>query len=298
MFIVLEGVDGCGKSTQAKLLADWLKEKGDDVHLTAEPSASRIGQFVREILSSEVELEPDALALLFTADRIHHLADDVEPALLQDKIVVSERYYYSTIAYQHTQGVDWDWLVNLNDFRRPDVAVLLDVPPEKAADKIREKIEREKMEADEARKKFESEKDRFEAARKKFHDVRLTFHRYKKNPYAQTGAQGDKKLKNYFDSRNARGAQKHLEALMADLLELDEARMAAMADYEAARTKYLKFEKFERPTTLESDADGYEAFLEKVHANYRRFDDLTVVDGTQSIDKVAADIQEIVGAVL
>ncbi|MFH1722894.1 MAG: dTMP kinase [Candidatus Altiarchaeota archaeon] len=298
MFIVLEGLDGCGKSTQAKLLADWLIERGGEVLLTAEPTRSRVGLFIREILASDIELDPKTLSLLFVADRIQHLKDEIEPALLAEKYVVSERYYYSTIAYQNAQEVSWDWLTGLNDFRAPDVSILLDVPPKKASEKIREKILREKDETERARKKFEEEKKKFEDHKLKFTEHRKRFHQIKKNPYAVSGSSEGKKFKHYLDERNASTAEKQLRSLMAELLELDEARMASEEEYEAARTKYLKFEKFERPTTLESDASEYDVFLKKVYENYHRFEDMTLVDGTKSIEKVAADIQEIVGAVL
>jgi dTMP kinase len=137
MFIVLEGIDGCGKTTQAKLLADWLQSQGKKVLLTAEPTKGRIGLFLREILSGKTIVDPMTLALLFTADRYEHLISEIEPALKENAIVVSERYYHSTICYQAAQGVQWSWLVELNRFaRRPDFTFLLDVPPK---DSIRRK---------------------------------------------------------------------------------------------------------------------------------------------------------------
>lgn len=133
MFIVLEGIDGCGKSTQAKLLADWLSAKGKEVLLTAEPTKGRIGVFLREILSGKTVVDPKTLSLLFTADRYEHLCTEIEPALKRNAIVVSERYYHSTICYQAAQGVDWNWLVGINKFaRRPDCTFLLDVPPKES----------------------------------------------------------------------------------------------------------------------------------------------------------------------
>lgn len=131
MFIVLEGVDGCGKSTQAKFLGDWLLAKGYDVFLTAEPTRGEIGNFIREVLMGNEEVDPKALALLFTADRYEHLLNDVEPALKQGKVVISERYYHSTIAYQEAQGVERKWLISLNKFAMmPDITLLLKIKPE------------------------------------------------------------------------------------------------------------------------------------------------------------------------
>ena len=132
MFIVLEGIDGCGKSTQAKLLYNWLREKHDTV-LTKEPTDNRIGKFIREVLSGSVSVDPKTLALLFTADRYEHLRDEVIPALNGNKIVVCERYYFSTIAYQMAQGIDRDWINDLNKFAlKPDVALFIDVSPDVA----------------------------------------------------------------------------------------------------------------------------------------------------------------------
>jgi dTMP kinase len=136
MFIVLEGIDGCGKSTQAKLLADWLRSQGKDVLLTAEPTRSAIGIFLREILSGRITVDQRTLALLFTADRYEHLTKDIEPALKRNVIVVSERYYHSTICYQAAQGVLWSWLMEINKFaRKPDYTFLLDVPAKQAVER-------------------------------------------------------------------------------------------------------------------------------------------------------------------
>jgi dTMP kinase len=134
MFIVLEGVDGCGKTTQAKLLKKWLEKKGYEVLLTAEPTMSKIGKFIREVLSGASEVDPKTLALLFTADRYEHLRNEVEPALSEGKVVISERYYHSTITYQEAQGVERNWLLEMNKFaRKPDITIFLDIDPKLGA---------------------------------------------------------------------------------------------------------------------------------------------------------------------
>lgn len=133
MFIVLEGIDGCGKSTQARMLAEWLEKKGIPVHMTAEPTKTKIGRLIREILSGTEEMDPHALALLFTADRYEHLATDVLPSLSDGKTVICERYYYSTIAYQAAQGVDRSWIFEINKFAlNPDLVIFIDVKPKTA----------------------------------------------------------------------------------------------------------------------------------------------------------------------
>lgn len=134
MFIVFEGLDGCGKTTQAKLLADFLADQGNKVILTAEPTKGRIGLFIREILGGRHEVNPKTLALMFTADRYEHLGEEVEPAIGRGDIVISERYYHSTIAYQAAQGVDRGWLIDLNKFApKPDITLYLDVKPKTGA---------------------------------------------------------------------------------------------------------------------------------------------------------------------
>ncbi len=136
MFIVFEGIDGCGKTTHAKDLASWLEEKDVDTILTAEPTKSRIGRFIREVLAGKEVVDPTTLALLFTADRMEHLEKKIKPAIAEDKHVICERYYYSTIAYQNAQGVDWNWLFEINKHAvKPDIIILLDVNAEQGADR-------------------------------------------------------------------------------------------------------------------------------------------------------------------
>jgi len=135
IFIVLEGIDGCGKSEQARLLNDWLLAEGHDVLMTAEPTRNRIGKFIREILSGKEEVDPKTLSLLFTADRVEHL-NEINFALDRGKIVISERYYYSTVAYQAAQNVNENWLLELNSFaREPDLTLLIDAEPEISANR-------------------------------------------------------------------------------------------------------------------------------------------------------------------
>ncbi|MFH1834625.1 MAG: dTMP kinase [Methanobacteriota archaeon] len=136
VFIVLEGIDGCGKTTQAMKLAEWLRSQGKKVFLTSEPTCGKTGVFIRQILSGEEKVDPKTLALLFTADRAEHLKREVEPALADGKIVISERYYHSTIAYQAAQSVERGWLVQINSFaRKPDVTFLLDLEPRMGAER-------------------------------------------------------------------------------------------------------------------------------------------------------------------
>jgi dTMP kinase len=100
-FIVLEGIDGAGTTTQLHRLAEWLESLGHRVHRTCEPSRGPIGQLIRTFLRHETSPPPpDGLALLFAADRLDHLAREVEPARLAGSVVLSDRYLGSSLAYQ------------------------------------------------------------------------------------------------------------------------------------------------------------------------------------------------------
>ena len=128
-FIVLEGVDGCGKSTHAKLLTKWLASKGFSVLHTKEPSRGPIGLLLRQYL--KLNAPPRVDALLFTADRAEHLEREIKPALNNGMVVVCERYVYSTIAYQAAQGLNLNWLKKLNSFvLKPDLVLFLDIRPD------------------------------------------------------------------------------------------------------------------------------------------------------------------------
>jgi dTMP kinase len=127
-FICIEGLDGSGKTTQAKLLAKKL-EKSHNAVYTAEPSRGKIGTFIRErCLYGEKRLSSVIEALLFAADRIEHVETEVLPALHQGKLVISDRYLYSSLAYQGAAGLSLGWIEKINEHAlRPDLAVFIDV---------------------------------------------------------------------------------------------------------------------------------------------------------------------------
>jgi len=133
-FIVLEGIDGSGTTTQAARLAESLREAGNAVVSTREPSDGPIGALLRQALTRKVVgLSDRALALLFAADRLHHLAAVVDPALAEGKVVVSDRYVLSSLAYQGMR-LPLAWVEALNAAaRRADLTVFLDVDPGTAA---------------------------------------------------------------------------------------------------------------------------------------------------------------------
>lgn len=142
-FIVLEGPDGSGLSTQAALLKDWMKERGLPVYLTKEPTPGPVGALIRLALSGRLNLsastkDNDAImALLFAADRMDHLATDIVPKLEAGVHVICDRYYLSTFAYQ-SRSIDLDWLRALHArCIRPDVIILLDVPAHVSCERIK-----------------------------------------------------------------------------------------------------------------------------------------------------------------
>jgi dTMP kinase len=133
-FICIEGLDGCGKTTQTRTLVKNLQAEGFDAVYTAEPSLGKIGSFLRNYcLQSEKRVSSAVEALLFAADRVEHLKKEVTPALNEGKIVVSDRYVYSSLAYQGATGLDLGWIRAINKWAmNPDLAVFIDVEPETA----------------------------------------------------------------------------------------------------------------------------------------------------------------------
>ncbi len=127
LFIVFEGLDGSGSTTQAKILREKLTKENFPVIHTSEPTENRIGKVVREILQKKWKTSPETLQLLFCADRGEHLYSEIEPALQEGKFVISDRYYLSTLAFGKVD-LKLDWLKVLNQkFRKPDLTFLLNV---------------------------------------------------------------------------------------------------------------------------------------------------------------------------
>jgi dTMP kinase len=139
-FICIEGLDGCGKTTQAKLLAKKL-EKSHNAVYTTEPSRGKIGTYIRSsYLYGEKRLSSVIEALLFAADRIEHVETEVLPALKQGKLVISDRYVYSSLAYQGAAGLSLEWIEKVNEHAlQPDFAVFIDVDPKTVMSRLKPK---------------------------------------------------------------------------------------------------------------------------------------------------------------
>ncbi len=132
LFIVFEGIDGSGKDTHIKLLSEKLRQQGHSVLETSEPSNNEVGTLLKRYQRrSGKRLPAETEALLYTADRFEHVRNIIAPALKKGQIVLSNRYFYSTIAYQGAMGLDLDWIREMNRFAlKPDAAILLDILPE------------------------------------------------------------------------------------------------------------------------------------------------------------------------
>lgn len=139
VFICVEGLDGCGKTTQTRLLVERLEKKGYDAIYTAEPSRGNIGKFIKEYcLHGETRVSSIVEALLFAADRFEHVEKEVIPALNEGKLVVSDRYVYSSLAYQGAAELDLEWIQKINEHAiRPDLALFIDVEPETVIQRLK-----------------------------------------------------------------------------------------------------------------------------------------------------------------
>lgn len=137
-FIVIEGLDGSGKSSQVDLVIDFLQKNGKEVIVTKEPTTeSESGRKIKQALRKEIFVEPLELQKLYVQDRKEHLENKVIPALREGKFVVSSRYAFSTFAYGFAGGLDVDLLVKLNEqFLLPDLTVIVDVNPESCVKRI------------------------------------------------------------------------------------------------------------------------------------------------------------------
>jgi dTMP kinase len=137
LFIVIEGIDGTGKSTQSKRLAEWFRSRGREVVLSREPTDGPWGKKLRESattgrLSAEEELE------CFLNDRREHVEMSIKPALAEGKVVILDRYYFSTMAYQGARGFDPCEIRLRNEAfaPRPDLLLILDLSVESAHGRI------------------------------------------------------------------------------------------------------------------------------------------------------------------
>jgi len=147
MLIAIEGIDGSGKSTIVKFIAKELKKRGFDVITFKEPTDSEWGKKIKELLKNR-NVKPEEELELFLKDREYDVKNNILPALKSGKIVLMDRYYYSTIAYQGALGLDIEEIKEMNEriAPKPDLVIVLDVKPEIAMSRIKAKRKPDRFE--------------------------------------------------------------------------------------------------------------------------------------------------------
>jgi dTMP kinase len=137
--IAFEGIDGCGKSTQLQLLAAALAARGVDVVTTREPTDGEHGRRIREMARSGKPVDPEQELEWFVDDRREHVAELIEPALASGRMVLTDRYYLSSVAYQGARGLDAKAILEASEaeFPLPDLAIVVEVTPEHGIKRIR-----------------------------------------------------------------------------------------------------------------------------------------------------------------
>ena len=141
-FIVFEGIDGSGKSTQVQLLAEKFRKENMDCYVTMEPTDSPIGSLIHQIMTGRVTADPKVIAALFVADRLDHLLNEVNGVyhkIEEGTTVLMDRYYFSSYAYQSVD-VPMEWIIQANqqssDILRPDINIFIDIEPDAALARI------------------------------------------------------------------------------------------------------------------------------------------------------------------
>lgn len=175
LFITFEGIDGSGKSTQSRLLADHLISLGHKVHLTFEPTRSPIGSLIRDVFSHQRVLNQKTIAALFVADRLEHILseeDGILKMLSDGYTVICDRYYFSSFAYQ-SEYMPLEWIIRANEeamtLARPDMQIYIDVDPALSMQRINQG--REAIELYETLDNLTGVKNRYDSILKQFADT-------------------------------------------------------------------------------------------------------------------------------
>ncbi len=209
MFITFEGIEGTGKTTQIKLLKEFLESRGREVLLTLEPGGSRVGKELRKILLNmeSIDLTGEGELFLYLADRAQHVSNVIRPALDSGKVVISDRFADSTIVYQgYGRGLDPKLLRQLNDVAVsgcwPDLTLLLDIDPEEGLRRATTRnIQDNKM----------AEEGRFEAES-------IAFHTRVREGYLTWGALNQDRIKVVDASLSPDDVSRQINEIVADRL--------------------------------------------------------------------------------
>ena len=151
-FIVFEGTDGSGKSTQMKLLGKYLEERGQKCSFTREPTDSKFGSLLHSCMTGEIDTDEHTIAAMFAADRLDHIhnpQNGIKASLAKGYTVLCDRYYFSSFAY-NGGFVSLDWVISLNtpamQELKPDLVIYIDVSPEESMKRVSRRGETERYE--------------------------------------------------------------------------------------------------------------------------------------------------------
>lgn len=159
LFIAIDGIDGCGKSTLSRGMSEKLEKMGRKIRLTREPGGTEAGLLMRQlVVSKQYDLEPESEMMLYCADRLEHQTKLVLPSLEEGYDVISDRFVSSTYAYQiFGRGLDKDFLDYLTEHsikRMPDITFIIEIDPETALERAMDRLRRDNMVEEEG--KFEA----------------------------------------------------------------------------------------------------------------------------------------------
>lgn len=147
VLIVFEGIDGSGKSTQAEILLERLQEEDFDVVYFREPSKGKWGRKIKKKALHPDSLTPEEELDLFLKDRRENVENNLKPALKKKRVVILDRYYYSTIAYQGAKGIDEKLIRRMNEefVIKPDLVFILDIDPQKGLERIEDRKKKDML---------------------------------------------------------------------------------------------------------------------------------------------------------
>ena len=210
MFITLEGIEGCGKTTQINHLKSYIEHKGRACVVTREPGGTAIGSDIRSILLNPANnnLVPKAELLLYMADRAQHIATLIKPALAQNKVVLCDRYFDATVVYQgYARGLGTSFISELHrllleDFK-PDITLLLDLSPKVGL----------------ARAWKELNKGTRSGTESRFEEETLSFHEKVRSGYLELAHQEPDRFKIIDAAGDERQVQEDIRKVLAQYLE-------------------------------------------------------------------------------